>query len=142
MSVCFQNIRRKRNGLLEDLQTIGGPYGRGFRQNNREPKLDRVICFGLLCSGFGLVVILLNWFLLLTTNTSVIDIGYATGNKVLFTLMWCIASGVVGFMGALLQILNTHIMAAISVAVGWPLIFTKIVEIGSSPPVQHPTAEE
>ena len=66
---------------------------------------------------------------------------YANRRKIVTAPAWCLASGVVGVLAVLLQIVQMTFLAAVTVAIGWPLVFAKIVEIGSAPPAQQPTSE-
>jgi len=76
-----------------------------------------------------------------TRGRSLIDIGYANRRKIVTVPTWCLASGVVGVLAVLLQIVQMTFLAAVTVAIGWPLVFAKIVELGSAPPAERTTAE-
>ena len=76
-----------------------------------------------------------------TRGLSLIDIGYANRRKIVIVPAWCLASGVVGVLAVLLQIVQMNFLAVVTVAIGWPLVFAKIVELGSAPPAQQPTSE-
>jgi hypothetical protein len=92
-------------------------------------------------AGHAGIVLFLDWVLQVTTGRSLIDIGYGNKRRLIIVPAWCVASGVVGVLAVLLQIVQTTSLAAITVAIGWPLVFAKIVELGSSSPVQPLAAE-
>ncbi len=83
--------------------------------------------FAVLCAVFGLLVLWLDWFLLAYKSVSVLDIAYGGGNRFVIAAGWSVAAGIVGALGLALQIFQVNLLAAISVAVGWPIIFTRIV---------------
>ncbi len=97
--------------------------------------------FGGICIVLALVVLFLDSVLQTTRGRSLIDIGYANRSKLVIVPAWCLASGVGGVLTVLLQILQMTFLAAVTVAIGWPLVFSKIVELGSAAPAQQPTTE-
>lgn len=97
--------------------------------------------FGLTCVVLAAVVLFLDAALQTIRGRSLLDIGYANKSKIVIVPLWCLASGVVGILGVVLQIVQMTFFAAATVAIGWPLVFAKIVELGSAPPTQQPTAE-
>lgn len=94
-----------------------------------------------LCRTRAGAVLFLDWVLQTTQGRSLIDIGYANKRKIVVIPAWCLASGVVGVLAVLLEIVQMKFLAAVTVAAGWPLVFAKIVELGAGPPNQQPTAE-
>ena len=98
--------------------------------------------FSLLCLALGFVVIFLDWVLFKVRDVSLIEINYGRGDWWYIVPAWCLAAGFVAAIGVMLQILRVNFAAAIAVAVGWPLIFEKIVELGARPPIQRTTEEE
>jgi uncharacterized membrane protein len=97
--------------------------------------------FGLICFVMAAIVLFLDAMLQTTRGRSLLDIGYANKRKIIIVPAWCLASGVVGVLAVFLQILQVTFLAAVTVAIGWPLVFAKIVELGSAPPIQRPTDE-
>ena len=97
--------------------------------------------FGVICTGLAVAVLFLDWVLQTAKGQSLIDIGYANRRKIVVIPAWCLASGIVGVLAALLEIVQMKFLAVVTVAVGWPLVFAKIVELGAGPPNQQPTAE-
>jgi len=97
--------------------------------------------FGAICIAVAAVMLFLDFVLQTTTGRSLIDIGYANRSRIIVVPAWCLASGVVGVLAVLLQIVQMTFLAAVTVAIGWPLVFAKIVELGSAPPAQQPTTE-
>jgi hypothetical protein len=86
-------------------------------------------------------VLFLDWVLQTTKGRSLIDIGYANKSRIVVVPAWCLASGAVGVLAVLLEILQMKFLAAVTVAAGWPLVFAKIVELGAGPTTQPTTAE-
>jgi hypothetical protein len=99
-----------------------------------------MLWFGLGCTIIAALVILLDWILLAVLDRSILNISYGSKSRVLVLFGWAFAAGVVGVFGAAIEIIQTNVQGAIAVAVGWPLIITRIVE--SNTGVQGTTQEE
>lgn len=97
--------------------------------------------FGLACVVTAALFIYLDWVLLDTKGRSFLEIDSGKSSRWLALAQWATAAGIVGLLSAALQILQPNLQAAVTVAIGWPMILAKIVE-GGTGTVQAPTTEK
>lgn len=97
--------------------------------------------FGLACVVTAALFIYLDWVLLDTKGRSFLEIDSGKSGRWLALAQWATAAGIVGLLSAALQILQPNLQAAVTVAIGWPMILAKIVE-GGTGTVQAPTTEK
>jgi len=100
------------------------------------------LMFGLICVVLAAIVIPLDWALLMTKDISVLGIGYGSKNRWIILLVWSVAAGIVGMLSNAIEIIQANLQGAIAVAVGWPIILTRIVDTGGGTPIQGETVEE
>lgn len=105
------------------------------------------IVFSVVCAVIALLVIVLDWILLSIQERSLLDISYGSRNPWLILMGWAIASGIVGLFTKSLGIVQANLQGAIAVAISWPILFARIVEITGEgveggTPIQTPTGED
>lgn len=99
------------------------------------------LLFALGCAVLAGVLVFVDRTMLKHTGRSLLDVTLPRGWKGLWDLLgWCGAAGIVGGLASGINVLQPTVLAAVTVAVGWPIIYEKIVEIAKTP-VQQPTEE-
>jgi hypothetical protein len=105
-------------------------------------ELSGHLLFGLSCALLAGIMVFVDRMMLRHTGRSLLDMTFETGWKAVGDLLgWCAAAAIVGGLASGLQVLQQTILAAVVTAVGWPIIYGKIIELAKTP-VQQPTAQE
>ena len=70
---------------------------------------------------------------------SVLGLQYGSlGSALKWIIFWTLGAAIGGFVGALAQILQTTVTAALAIAITWPFILREIAQkLQRSPPIQH-----
>lgn len=100
------------------------------------------LAFGLVCGVIALVLILLDWLLLMLKDQSVTGIAYGNHNRYLILVGWALASAFVGIVSGALKIVQENLQGAFAVAIGWPIILARIVDMNGGTPIQSTSDEE
>ncbi len=101
------------------------------------------VYFGLGTAISALALTLLDWVFLTFKGKSMLGIAYGSMNPLLILALWAGAAGVVGILASVLAVVTNSFQGALAVAVGWPLLFERIVlGQGESEHVQLPTPSD
>ncbi len=86
------------------------------------------LIFFIASAIFGLMFFIADFCLYTINEKSLLKLTYKYHKKIpVFLIAYVIGSGVVGFLGVIINAINFHIMGAVSAGVGWPFILSKIV---------------
>ena len=89
---------------------------------------DETFSFVLNCAILGLIVTFIDFMAgYLRNQKSLLGISYGKKNMLVVFMFWIIGAGMLGFLGAYLNLLKPTPVSVCAVAVGWPLLFSKFV---------------
>ena len=100
------------------------------------------LVFAGFCTITALFAILLDWCLLMLKNRSILKISYGSKNRWVILALWSLASGAVGLFAGMLSVVQQNLQGAVAVAVGWPVLFTRVFDPKVAGEVQQHTEEE
>lgn len=109
-----------------------------------EKSLSSCLIFGLISAFFGLLAIFADWAWTITTNNnSLLKLEYKNREKIpKLLLAFVFGAGIIGFIGALMDILNLNVQGAISSGVGWPFILPRMITSIEAGTKDQPPQEE
>jgi len=87
-----------------------------------------MIVFAAVCFIIAILVIIVDWILLAILDYTILDISYGSKNRFMVLLGWSFCSAIVGACAASFDIIEFNLQSAIGVAIGWPLMLTRIVD--------------
>jgi hypothetical protein len=84
--------------------------------------------FALTCGGIGLIVVVIDLLVFKLQGNSFLKLGYpSTGKTVGMLLLWGLGAALVGWLGAVAQMLQLNMQAALAVGGGWPAIVPRLI---------------
>ena len=87
-----------------------------------------MLVFAAVCFIMAILVIIVDWILLAILDYTILDISYGSKNRFFVLLGWSFCSAIVGAFAAAFGFVEFSLQAAVGVAIGWPLMLTRIVD--------------
>lgn len=99
-----------------------------------------VMIFAVGCAIIGILAVVADVSFFILRGESLLGLRHSLRNTLIFVFAWGIGALVIGYLGEIANIFQVSLLACTTVGVGWPLVFTQILERNKEE-VQNPTEE-
>jgi hypothetical protein len=86
------------------------------------------LVFAVGCAIFGVLAVVADLALFALRGHSLLKLKHNARNTPLFGLAWGLGTLIIGYLGQVANIFQVSILACVSVGVGWPVVFTELLE--------------
>lgn len=87
-----------------------------------------VLIFAVGCSIVGLLTVIADLAFFLLRGQSLLELKHSPGGTAVFCFAWALGALLIGYLGQVTNIFQVSLLACATVGVGWPIVFTQILE--------------
>jgi 4-hydroxybenzoate polyprenyltransferase len=101
-----------------------------------------VLIFAAGCAIIGLLTVVADVAFFMLRGQSLLDLKHGPRSTMLFCFAWALGALVIGYIGQVASIFQVSLLACATVGVGWPIVFTQLLEKSrKKEEIQQPTEE-